>query len=238
MDWLQSKIKCRRVETTPEYRLIDFSQLHKADIIFTTQRDSTISATIRAATNCSISHTMLVTRSNYIIDSTDIGAKERPWTEASEHCTLAIVMRRYSLLNAADQDKVVAAAKAFENRPFDRLGAAGSGMYGNSRNQMIAGAGCSLSVIACAFILKEMSNNAKDENADKKFFCSELVSRSFTEAGFPIVNGKATMTNPQMVFTSTSLSYVGHLIDKPEPSKNISPEQFERNRRSGYRKDY
>lgn len=222
----------------PEYRLIGFNQLNKADIIFSTQRDSTISATIRAATNCAISHTMLVTKFNYIIDATDEGVKERPWSQASDHTTLAIAMRRYSLLNAADQDKVVAAAKAFENRPYDKLGAAGSGMYGNSRNQILVGAGCTVNIIACAFLLKEINDNAKDENADKKFFCSELVSRAFTEAGFPIVNGKATMMNPQMVFTSTNLSYVGHLIDKPEPSNNISPEQFERNRRSGYRKDY
>lgn len=222
----------------PEYRLIDFNQLHKADIIFSTQRDSAISATIRAATNCVISHTMLVTKFNYIIDATDRGVRERPWNQASDHATLAIVMRRHSLLNAADQDKVVAAAKAFEFRPYDKIGAAGSGMFGNSRNQILAGAGCMVNVVACAFILKEISDNTRDENADKNFFCSELVSRAFTEAGFPIFNGKATMMNPQMVFTSTSLSYVGHLIDKPAPSTNITPEQFERNRRSGYRKDY
>ena len=222
----------------PDYKLIDFNQLHKADIIFSTQRDSAISASIRAATNSIISHTMLVTKFNYIIDATDEGVQERPWSQASNHTTLAIAMRRYSMEDAADQGKVVAAAKAFENLPYDKIGAAASGMYGSSRNQILAGAGCTINVIACAFLLKEISDNAKDENADKKFFCSELVSRAFTEAGFPIVNGKATMMTPQMVFTSTNLTYVGHLIDKPEPSSNISKEQFERNRRSGYRKDY
>jgi len=222
----------------PEYRKIDFSQLSKADIIFSTQRDSTISAAIRAATNCAISHTMLVVDGISIIDAREDGVQVRAWKTASDHVTLAIAMRRHSLLNAADQDKVVAAAKAFEFRPYDKIGAAGSGMFGNSRNQILAGAGCMVNVVACAFILKEISDNARDENADKNFFCSELVSRAFTEAGFPIVNGKATMMNPQMVFSSTSLSYVGHLIDKPAPSTNITPEQFERNRRSGYRKDY
>jgi hypothetical protein len=147
-------------------------------------------------------------------------------------------MRRQSLANAADQDKVVAAAKAFENRPYDKIGAVGSGMYGNSRNQILAGAGCTINVIACAFVLKEISDNEKDENADKKFFCSELVARAFSEAGFPIVNGKATTMTPQTVYVSSMLSYVGHLIDKPKPVSNTTPAQYERNRRSGYRKDY
>jgi hypothetical protein len=222
----------------PDYKLISFNQLHKADIIFTTQRDSVISATIRAATKSIISHTMLVTGFNQIIDSTDIGVKERGWNRASEGVTLAIAMRRHSLLNAADQDKVVAAAKAFEDRPYDKLGAAGSGMFGSSRNQKLTGAGCSLNIIACAFLLKEIADNAKDENADKKFFCSELVSRAFTEAGFPIVEGKATTMTPQMVLTSTNLTYVGHLINKPKPVSNLTKEEYERNRRSGYRKDY
>ena len=222
----------------PEYRLIDFSQLHKADIIFTTQRDSAISATIRAATNSVISHTMLVSGYYKIIDSTEIGVKERDWDTASKDCTLAIAMRRHSLLNAADQNKVVAAAKSFENRPYDKLGAVGSGMYGNSRNQILAGAGCTINVIACAFVLREIADNAKDENADKKFFCSELASRAFTQAGFPIVNGKATTMTPQTVYVSDMLSYVGHLINKSKPVSNITPEQFEKKRRSGYRKDY
>jgi hypothetical protein len=222
----------------PEYRKIEFSQSHKADIIFSTQRDSTISATIRAATDSIISHTMLVTKSFYVIEAINEGVKERPWTQASEGMTLAIAMRRHSLLNAADQDKVVATARQFENHPYDKLGAVGSGMFGSSRNQILAGAGCTINLVACGFVFKEISENAKDENADKQFFCSELVSRSFTEAGFPIVNGKATMMTPQMVFTSTSLSYVGHLIDIPAPVTNLTKEQFEKNRRSGYRKDY
>lgn len=222
----------------PEYKKIDFNQLHKADIIFTTQRDSNISATIRAATDCAISHTILVTDFYKIIDATEIGVKERDWNTASAHYTLAIAMRRHSMENAADQDKVVAAARKFEDRPYDKLGAAGSGMFGNSRNKILAGAGCTINIVACAFLLKEINDNASDENADKRFFCSELVARAFTEAGFPIVNGKATMMNPQMVFTSPNLSYVGHLIDIPAPATNLTKEQFERNRRSGYRKDY
>lgn len=219
--------------------LINFNQLHKADIIFTTDRDSTISQTIRTATNSICSHTMLVVDKTYINDSTGEGVQLREWAKAKNDCTLAIVMRRKYLLNGADQDKVIAAARSFELRPYDAVGAAGSGMYGNKRNQILAGVGCVIFVPACAGIAKSILDNAKDENADKKFFCSELVSRSFSIAGFPVVNGRATDTTPGGLYASTELEYVGHLIEeKPAPSRNISPEEFEKNRRRGYRKDY
>lgn len=224
----------------PDYKKIEFSQLSKADVIFTTARDSSISATIRKATNSIISHTMLVSRYGFIIDSTASGVQERQWeNDASQHVTLAIVMRRDGLSRAADQDKVVEAAKSFLYLPYDHLGAVGSGMHGNKRNQILAGAGCVLSFpigsAACAITAAEVYENQKDENADKKFFCSELVSRSFSKAGFPIVDGRATDQTPQMVFTSTRLRYVGHLLDIPP--KGLTEEEKARNRRAGYRKD-
>ncbi len=221
----------------PEYKLIDFNQVSKADIIFTTDRDHWLSQTIRAATNSIISHTMIVVDGINIIDSTGAGVTMREWDTAKKDCTLAIVMRRHSLLNLADQNKVVAAAQSFDGRKYDALGAAGSGMMGNTRNQILTAAGCTLALGACEFLLTEIEENAKEENADKKFFCSELVSRSFSVAGFPIVNGKPTNMTPDMVFNSNLLSYVGHLIDKPQPSSNLTKEQLERNRKSGYRKD-
>jgi hypothetical protein len=217
----------------PEYRLVKFEQLSKADIIFTTDRDHWLSQTIRKATNSIISHTMLVANTINIIDSTGDGVLEREWYgKAEKGCTLAIVMRRHSLLNSADQDKVVKAAQSFVGHKYDHYGAAGSGMLGNTRNKIIAGAGCTLSLAACGFVFKEIAENAKDENADKMFFCSELVARAFSVAGFPIVNGKATNMIPQMVFTSSALSYVGHLIDEPEP--DIKEKQLERNRKSNF----
>ncbi len=219
--------------------LINFNQLHKADIIFTTNRDSSISKTIRAATNSICSHTMLVVNDSEIIDATAHGVSVRRWSQAKIDCTLAIVMRRKNLLSGTDQDKVVAAARSFENLPYDTVGAAGSGMYGNQRNRILAGVGCVVFVPACARIAIQISENAKDENADKKFFCSELVSRSFSIAGFPVVRGRATDTTPGGLYVSTDLEYVGHLIeDKPVKSRAISPEEFEKNRRRGYRKDY
>lgn len=192
---------------------VKFEELYKADIIFTTNRDSTVSKTIRAATRSIISHSMLVASQIKIIDSTDEGVQERPWDKAKEGVTLAIVMRRQGLLNGSDQDKVIAAALSFDKRPYDYLGALGAGM-GDTRNQVIAGAGCGLIPIGCAVATYKIKDNAKPENADNALFCSELVSRSFATAGFQLLPGAATYHNPQMVYTSPHLSYVGHLIEE------------------------
>lgn len=93
----------------PEYRKVDITQLSKADIIFTTSNSPT-SATIRKATNSIISHTMLVTGFQQVIEAVDSGVEERPWKIALEHseATIAIVMRRKGLISGVDQDKVVA----------------------------------------------------------------------------------------------------------------------------------
>jgi hypothetical protein len=146
-------------------------------------------------------------------------------------------MRRKELTNGADQDKVVAAARSFLNLPYDYYGAAGSGMYGNTRNQILAGLGCTVNVVACAFMINEITENAKDENADKKFFCSELVSRAFSIAGFPIIDGKATNANPCSVYNSSWLTYVGHLDTPFGGGANLTEEEKARNRRMGYRQD-
>ena len=169
-----------------EPRDIDFSQLSKADIIFTTSIAAE-SVAIRKATNSIISHTMLVTGFNTVIEAVAPQVIERSWIDARNYAqaTIAIVMRRKGLTNGVDQDKVVAAARFFNRLPYDYYGAAGSGMYGNSRNQIMAGAGCSLNILSCGYLLYEIAENAKDENADKGFFCSELVSRAFSIAGFP-----------------------------------------------------
>lgn len=222
----------------PEYRKVDFSQLSKADIIFTTS-DAPESAGIRKAINSIISHTMLVTDYYKVIEAIAPRVREDSWDTALKHAqaTIAIVMRRKGLTNEADQDKVVVAARSFDKLPYDYYGAAGSGMYGNTRNQILAGMGCTVNVIACGFMLKEMADNAKDENADKKFFCSELVSRAFSIAGFPIVDGKATNANPYSVYNSSWLTYVGHLSTPFGGGTNLTEEEKARNRRIGYRKD-
>ncbi len=219
---------------------VEFSQLWKADIIFTTS-NAIESVGIRKAINSIISHTMLVTEHNKVIEAITPKVREDTWAVALKHAeaTVAIVMRRKGLTNGADQDKVVAAARRFNNLPYDTYGAASSGMAGNKRNQMLGAVGCSIvGLPACIYAANQMEENVKDENADKAFFCSELVSRAFTAGGFPIIEGKATYANPNMIYHSPWLQYIGHLVYTPPRDPNISKEQFERNRRSGYRKDY
>jgi uncharacterized protein YycO len=223
----------------PDYKKVEFSQLSKADIIFTTS-DAAESAGIRKATNSIISHTMLVTKYNYVIEATADGVEEHTWSVALTHAqaTIAIVMRRTGLTNEADQDKVVAAARQFERLPYDYYGAAGSGMFGNTRNQILTAVGCSLVFPpACAYAFNKITENAKDENADKSFFCSELVSRAFSIGGFPVVDGKATNANPCAVYKSPHLSYIGHLETPFKTNPNLTEKERERYRRMGYRKD-
>lgn len=194
---------------------VEFSQLSKADIVFTTS-DASESAAIRKATGSIISHTMLVTEANKVIEAIAPTVIEHSWDDALKHAqaTIAIVYRRKGLTSGADQDKVVAAARKFNNLPYDYLGAAGAGMPGNTRNQVVAGLGCSIIVLtpACVAAGGAVANNARDSNADKKFFCSELVARAFSIAGFSIVDGKATFANPNTVLISPHLDYIGHLV--------------------------
>lgn len=169
-----------------DYRKVAFNQLSKADIIFTTS-NSVESAGIRQATNSIISHTILVTKYNFVIEATGKGVDEHTWAEALiyDKPVIAIVMRRKGLTNEADQDKVVNAARKFQNFKYDYYGAAGSGMYGNSRNQIAAGAGCSLSILSCSYIFYEIAENAKDENADKRFSAPNWFRELFRLPVFP-----------------------------------------------------
>lgn len=238
----RSKLRLEEILNMPDTINVTFAQLSKADIIFTTS-NSLESVGIRKAINSIISHTILVIEQNKVIEAITPQVREATWDEALEHAeaTVAIVMRRRGLANGTDQGKVVAAARKFNNLPYDVYGAAGSGMSGNTRNAVAAGVGCSIlfpaGAVLCASAAQRIAENAKDENADKKFFCSELVSRAFTEAGFPIIDGKATYANPNMVYHSTWLQYVGHLPTKDlNKGTNLTEEQKERNRKSGYRK--
>lgn len=84
--------------------MLNFYQLHKADIILTTQRNHPVSAGIRAATNSIVSHSMMVINYTQVIEAVLDGVKVNTWTVASTGATLAIVMRHRQLFREADQD--------------------------------------------------------------------------------------------------------------------------------------
>ncbi len=137
----------------------------------------------------------------------------------------------------AQRRKVVESAQQYVNKKsYDYTGASGSG-YTLRYGYIISFIGIPLyptnaaraaALIAMGVTEKEIAKNASDEHADDKFFCSELVSRVFTLAGVPIVDGRATDQTPRQIRYSPYLQYLGHLIDKKEPKNDESYPSWQR----------
>lgn len=189
---------------------IEISHLRKADIILTTG-DHKVSEIIRNAIGSDVSHSMIYLGNEEVIEAVENGVERNAWKTSSQEVTLAIALRRRNMDEAA-RNAVAEAALKYKGLPYDVAGAIGSGMYGDRRGGVLASMACTVLPIGCAIATSEINRNARDENADSKFFCSELVSRSFTAAGYPIIDGKATNATPATIRVSTSLMYVGHLI--------------------------
>jgi hypothetical protein len=64
-------------------------------------------------------------------------------------------------------------------------------------------------------------DNAKPENADNAFFCSELVARCFELAGAPVVEGSPSFTAPRAIRMANTLLYLGKLKDTPRAEPGI-----------------
>lgn len=199
---------------------VKISELRKADIIVSTT-GAAVSGVIRFGSGSDVSHSMLYTGNNWVIEAIAEGVKERPWAKASADATLAIALRRREM-NDGLRDAVVTNAFSFRDRPYDAVGAAGAGLY-KKRGAVIAAGltayGCSIipfcGVVTFARASADAAilNNARDANKDKAFFCSELVARSYELAGVPISDGvKPTFMNPREVRVSSKLIYIGHLI--------------------------
>jgi cell wall-associated NlpC family hydrolase len=193
---------------------IEITQLRKADIIISTTA-SKISKAIKKGIGTDYSHAILYLGNLEVLEAIGDGVTRRSWDKSIHdpegEMTLGIALRRKNMTDIARQ-AVCDAAMKYQNLPYDVTGALGSGMFGNRRGSVIGTIGCSILPLGCAIGLAEVNENAKDENADNKFFCSELVSRAFTAAGYPIVDGKATWQTPRAIRLSSYLIYVGHLI--------------------------
>lgn len=193
---------------------IDATALRVADIIVSTT-DHPTSRGIRAAIGTDISHAMIYIGNGAVIEAIDTGVVKRNlWTQSLKEATLAIALRRVGI-NESQRRAVVEKASQFESLPYDKIGAAGSGMTAK-RAQAGVAAGCILSPLLCAgggiIFSRQVADNASEENRDKMFFCSELVARAFELAGAPIVDGQPTHTNPRAIKVSSKLQYVGHLV--------------------------
>jgi uncharacterized protein YycO len=196
--------------------LISVNTLRPADIIVSTT-DATISAVIRAGTGSSVSHSMIYVGGSAVIEAIERGVLRRSLTDAFDDAVLAIALRRRNLTEKQRAD-VIKYATQFMFRPYDVLGAVGSGTK-TGRGGFLAGFGCSISLMFCAAGTAEIRENAKPENADKSFFCSELVARCFELAGAPVVDGLPSFTAPRHLRVANTLYYLGKLVDTPVPEQ-------------------
>lgn len=193
---------------------ITISALRPADIIVSTT-DAGVSAVIRAGIGSSVSHSMVYIGGGFVIEAIERGVVRRSLTEALDEAVLAIALRRRNL-TVKQRDDVVAHATRFasSNLPYDKVGAAGSGTS-TGRGGLLASLGCGISLLFCAVGTAEIANNAKPANADRAFFCSELVARVFELAGAPVLEGSPSFTTPRHIRVANTLLYIGKLKDAP-----------------------
>jgi len=89
-------------------------------------------------------------------------------------------------------------------RPYDYVGAAGSGTS-LGRGSLLAAFGCGITLGLCTVAIAAMADKAKPGNADRAFFCSELVARVFELAGAPVVEGPSSYTTPRQIRVANTL---------------------------------
>lgn len=201
--------------------LMSVHALRPADIVCSTT-SAAISAVIRAGIGSSVSHCMLYVGGSFVIEAVGEGVRRRPLSEALEGATLAIALRRRNLTEKQRSAVIDHAIKfALGNLPYDALGAAGAGVATGSRGALLAGYGCAVYLPLCAFAGGSVMDNAKPENADKAFFCSELVARCFELAGAPVVEGAASFAAPRAIRMANTLLYLGKIRDTPPPDPGI-----------------
>jgi len=148
-----------------------------------------------------------------VVEAITSGVLQRPLNDSLGDATLAIVLRRRHLTsNQANAVIQHASNYARKRLPYDSVGAAGSGVT-TRRGGVLAAIACSVSRVACGIGASEVMQNALPQNADRAFFCSELVARVFELAGAPITDGSASFVTPRDVRVSDQLYYIRHLID-------------------------
>jgi hypothetical protein len=190
---------------------IGYESLVVADIIVTASATST-SKVIRAGTGGAVSHAILYAGKNSIVEAvTSGGVREGHLDKAFDSDTVLAMVYRHGGLTPTQRQRVIDNARKFLNRPYDKIGAAGAGVN-SSNGSMIAAGVCKISVVGCVAGGIAIKNNAGAENADKAFFCSELVVRAFELAGVKLVDSKPSFAHPSLLLRSSVLQYVGHLI--------------------------
>jgi len=188
--------------------LLKVFQLQPADVIVSTT-DAAISTGIRSATGSTVSHAALYAGGGYIIEAIGEGVVKRPHFKALEEDILAIAYRRVGITTDKAKE-VVSYAERYIGRPYDKLGAVGSGTTSSRGGTIYMGIKI-ISPAAGGVLGDRVKNNASDGNKDNAFFCSELVARAFELAGIPISDLPASYTNPMGVMRSSKLQFLGDL---------------------------
>jgi hypothetical protein len=132
---------------------------------------------------------------------------------------LAIALRRPNLTEQ-QRRAVVTHANHFvsKNLPYDYVGAAGSGSS-LGRCGLLSALGCGISLGFCAVGIVGVADNAKPANADRAFFCSDLVARVFELAGAPRLEGSPSFTTPRQIRVANTLLWIGKHVDTPPPAR-------------------
>jgi cell wall-associated NlpC family hydrolase len=188
--------------------LLKVFQLQPADVIVSTT-DAAISTGIRSATGSTVSHAALYAGGGYIIEAIGEGVVKRPHFKALEEDILAIAYRRVGITTDKAKE-VVSYAERYIGRPYDKLGAVGSGTKSSRGGAIYMGIKI-ISPAAGGVLGDRVKNNASDGNKDNAFFCSELVAWAFELAGIPISDLPASYTNPMGVMRSSKLQFLGDL---------------------------
>lgn len=194
--------------------LITPSALRPADIIVSTT-NAAISVAIRAGIGSSVSHSMIYIGGGFVVEAVDAGVVRNPLTDALSGAVLGIALRRRNL-TAKQRAAVIENALRFKNSnlPYDKIGAAGSGSS-LPRGGLLSALACTISLEFCPIGIAGVAANAAPGNADKAFFCSELVARCFELAGAPVVDAAPSFTTPRQIRMATALMKVGKLVDTP-----------------------
>jgi uncharacterized protein YycO len=189
---------------------IGFGNLQPADIIVSTT-DHAQSRAIRTAIGGVVSHASIYAGQGTIVEAVGEGVREVTVDVAMpDYTTLAIALR-HNGLSQGQRQEIINNARKFLGRPYDKIGAAGSGVNG-TRGILISLAGCGIvGAKVCSTGIAAVRDNARPEKADEAFFCSELVARAFDLVGVKLVDSTPSYTNPRMIHTSNMLRYVGHL---------------------------
>ena len=182
-------------------RTIPYDLLQPADIIVSTT-SANVSRVIRVGTFSKVSHACLYVGSLEVIEAIGEGVVNRTIEESVGADTLAIVLRHKNM-SAAAAAIIVRYAGRQVGKKYDLAGAA------SAAPGVTKGFICVVSPALCVGLAGGEAANALDQDA--KFFCSELVARAYEQANMRLINRPAYQTNPDDVYTSHVLCYVGNL---------------------------